>query len=94
MSEKIVCNNVPRHLIYGHDLPLGVHKDFDYMEDILSGTFFKYKGQYFDVGEFLCCPHDLDELGWHGYAGQSYFHAVLIKLSDCGDYVTVGGHFT
>lgn len=87
----IITNNIPRHTIYGHELPEDIRTDFDYLDDIDGGTFFKYKDEYYDIGEFLLvCDTSTDFAGWHGVAGDSIFSGVLIKLSDCGDYVTVG----
>ncbi len=46
---EIVTNNVPRHIIYGCDLPEKVKKDFDWVdpEDFDCADFIQYNGRYY-----------------------------------------------
>lgn len=85
---KIITNNVPRNMIYGYELTDKQKQDFDYIEDINSHDFVKYKGMVFDVSEFM--RTDLD--GWDGVSGQSYFHGYLIKIVD-SDAVIMGAYY-
>lgn len=85
---KIITNNVPRNMIYGYELTDKQKQDFDYIADIDSHDFVKYKGMVFDVSEFMIT--DLD--GWDGVSGQSYFHGYLIKIVD-SDSVIMGSYY-
>jgi hypothetical protein len=87
---------VPRFTIDGYELPASVRKEFDYLEDIDQGIFFKYRGDYYDLGEFMLVPKDAKDLaGWDGYAGDSFFSGVVVKFADdsmesviCGLYLS------
>ena len=85
---KIITNNVPRNMIYGYELTDKQKQDFDYIADIDSHDFVKYKGMIFDVSEFMIT--DLE--GWDGVSGQSYFHGYLIKIVD-SDSVIMGRYY-
>lgn len=92
---KIRTNNKPRPIIYGSELPQSVLTDFDYLgDDLPSAQFFKFKGQYYDIGEFMRVDADGPYKGWHGYSGESFFSLMLIKFSDCGEAVTIGRHYS
>ena len=90
----VKTNNVPRDILYGSDLPESVLSDFDYLDDIEQSTFFKYKNQYYDTGEFMyidqsreCLPEDFK--GWAGYQSDSFFSGTLIKFVDDNERVVV-----
>ena len=85
---KIITNNVPRNMIYGYELTDKQKQDFDYIDDIDSHDFVKYKGMVFDVSEFMIT--DLE--GWDGVSGQSYFNGYLIKVVD-SDSVIMGSYY-
>ena len=98
---KIITNNHWNNLLYGYDLPKSVLSDFDYLDDIDSSSFFKYKGHYYDIGEFIkisatIAPHPQRPgwENWHGYSSDSYFSGVLLKLSDDGKQYKVGTYIT
>jgi hypothetical protein len=90
----IITNHKPRPLIYGYELTELERANFDYMapDELESAAFFKYKGDVYSMGDFMRTDgaQDLRAAGWHGFKTDSFFSAVLIKLSDCGDAVTVG----
>ena len=85
---KIVCNNVPRHIIYGYELSEKERAEFEYIEseEFETHEFFRYKDVIYDTGEFMridsaIAPHSQRE-GWEnfdGYASDSYFSGVLVK---------------
>ena len=85
---KIITNNVPRNMIYGYELTDKQKQDFDYLEDIDSHDFVKYKGMVFDVSEFMITELE----GWDGVSGGSYFHGYLIKIVD-SDTVIMGAYY-
>jgi len=89
---KIVTNNQPRQLLDWDNLTPKEQKELDYFdpsED--SGNFFRYKGQVYDLGEFM----RVDSLpGWDGASAQSAFHGVLVKVvGDCQS-VIVGSFYS
>ena len=85
---KIITNNVPRNMVYGYELTDKQKQDFDYLEDIDSHDFVKYKGMIFDVSEFMITELE----GWDGVSGQSYFNGYLIKIVD-SDTVIMGAYY-
>lgn len=92
---QIKTNNVPRHIIYGWELPENQRKEFDYLseEEYENQPFFKYKGRHYDFREFMRCEGELKEQGWDGYSADSFFSGVLIKVSDDSESVIVGQYF-
>lgn len=91
---NIITNNQPRPIIYGCELPEKVKRDFDYYDqnELDNATFFKYRGQYYDLGDFLRCGQECFA-NWHGYRSDSFFSGLLVRLSSCGDFVTVGSYY-
>jgi len=93
MTMRIRTNNVPRGIVGGYDLTSKEKEQFDYLEDVDGGLFFRFKGNVYDIGEFMQC--EIDELkSWEGYTSVSYFSGVLIKLVDDGERVIVGQYFS
>ncbi|QFP93539.1 hypothetical protein [Edwardsiella phage vB_EtaM_ET-ABTNL-9] len=79
---RIITNNQPRQLIYGYELTDKERQDFDYLDDIDNHNFVKYRGNIYDVNEFMRVNSDDSLKGWDGYIGESYFSGVLIKVID------------
>lgn len=89
---KIKTNNHPRDILSWYDLTPAERKEFDYLEEG-EGSFFRYKGWVYDLGEFMRVDHTAIPDKWHGYASDSYFSGVLVRYtSDCGQ-VIVGSYF-
>lgn len=104
MSELTVrTNNVPRLLIDAYQLTTAERADFDYLnwttidagED--SATFFRFRGQLYDLGEFTAdygitrgkgLPAHLAK--WDGYMAESAFSAVVVRYCADNDYIVVG----
>ena len=87
----VITNNIPRPILCGYELTEKESADFDYMDDINEGSFFRYKGQVYDLAEFVRIDKSDSELSTcDGIHTDSFFSAVLVKLSDCGEAVTVG----
>ena len=91
---EIRTNNVPRWIIYGHELSNKEKQDFDYLDDIDSAEFFRFKGSVYAVSDFMHTGNNPDLKGWHGYASDSYFSGVLIKLVNNNEAVIVGQYFS
>ena len=89
---KIVTNNQPRDILTWYDLTPAERKEFDYLEEG-EGSFFRYKNQAYDLGEFMRVDHTAIPGDWHGYAPGSYFSGVLVRgVADC-EQVIVGQYF-
>ena len=86
---KITTNNQPRTPLYGYELPPEQRKEFDYLtdEEYETRDFIKYKGNYYDLGEFMCAPESMKP--WDGYSAGSYFSGVVIRY-DLEDRVIIG----
>lgn len=98
MPVTVKTNHQWRDLLFWSDVPAKVRDDqFDYMteEDSLDG-FFKYRGYWYHVNDFIAVPgsNGVPEnnplAGWHGYASDSYFSGVVIRLSKDGEQVKIG----
>jgi hypothetical protein len=89
----IKTNNVPRDLIYWCELTSKEQKEFDYLEDKSGEQFFRYKGNVYHLGEFQHTEH-LPFQGWNGYASDSYFSGVLIKLVSDYEQVIVATYYS
>jgi len=86
---QIITNNHWRNLEYGYQLSESERAEFDYLEDIDSANFIRYKGRVYDLGEFMRAPEPL-ATDWDGYRSDSFFSGVVIKLSQCGDACKIG----
>ena len=94
MSEnktKIVTDHKWKNFLYGYELTEKEKKEFDYMseQEIEYGNFFRYCGQVYSLFEFLVTmPEELKASGWHGFASDSYFSGIAVKVSnDCEQYM-------
>jgi len=78
--------------VYGWDLSEDGRAEFDYMDDINEGSFFRYRGNVYDLGEFVrivpqgatggpFCHYDHTGAlkGWDGIATDSFFSGVVVK---------------
>ena len=97
----IRTNNVPRFTLDAYELTTKEKCAFDYLpwEAIDNGndsaTFFRFKGQLYDLGEFMRCGHSCGMEGWDGYHSDSAFSGVLIKcVGNDTDSVIVGQYFS
>lgn len=89
---KIMTNNKPRQLIYGYELTDKQKQDFDYIEDINSHDFVKYKNNIYDLSEFMRIENNDSLKGWEGYSSDSYFSGTLVKYID-DDTVIMGRYY-
>src|SRR5262245_379 len=96
MALTIKTDHKWRNLSYRNEVPESVLKDqFDYLsEDDSADGFFEYRGHWYHTSYFFQAE-GCDEFGdWHGYASDSYFSGVVIKLSDDGEQVMCGTYFS
>jgi len=82
MKLDIITNRHWREFIYRCDVPESVLADqFDYLDEETPDGFIHYRGSWYHINEFTNCSID----GWHGQRSDSFFSAVLIRLSDDGE---------
>jgi hypothetical protein len=81
---KIITNNKPRFLISGYELPDNIKECFDYIDpiDFDMHDFVLYKGQYYDIHQFMKTDDISEFEGWQGYISDTVFSGVLIKIVD------------
>ena len=89
---EIVSNKQPRLIIDGYQLTTAERREFDYLSDneINEATFFRFKGQLYDLGEVM----RYDDEYWHGTIGMSAFHAILVHICKDNDCVVIGQSFS
>lgn len=96
MATTITTNNVPRWLEYGHELSDAERKEFDYLEgdSLDNNLFFRYKGQVYDLNEFVRLndinPNTGLFKGWHAIKNETFFSGLIIKITDDSEQVIVG----
>lgn len=90
MAFTVKTNNVPRATFSGYELTDKEKAEFDYYtpEELGDASFFRYKGNVYDVGEFLLAPESLQP--WHGHSPTNYFSGVVIRYTDDMESVIVG----
>ena len=97
----IRTNNAPRYIVEAYELTPKERAEFDYLDWPAieagndSASFFRYKGQVYDLGEFTRCGHACGMENWDGYFGETAWSGVLVKYAD-GDHesVIVGMYFS
>lgn len=103
----IITNNVPREVVEAYELPIDVRDEFDYLDwtniemGADSATFVKYKGQWYDLGDFISTnAPGLDAFSeWDAYVSDSFFSGVLVKyVNEDGrmdfEHVIMGRYFS
>lgn len=94
---QIISNNRARPLLSGYELPASARAAFDYMSDeqFECASFVRYKGHFYDLGEFMNIRGSTDLPGWHGYSNDTYFSGVLVKFCpDDNDRVIMGRYYS
>ena len=91
---KVITNNVPRSLLYWHDLTESERDEFDY-ESASDSIFVRYKGITYDFGEFMRIT-DNSPFGseWDAYSSETAFNGVLLRLCDDHESVVIGSYFS
>jgi hypothetical protein len=96
MTVTIKTNNQWRDLVYRTDVPRHIREtEFDYhdAEETFDG-FFCYRGHWYHLDQFMTILNNPDLAGWDGYASDSYFSGVVIKLSKDCEQIKVGTYFS
>lgn len=96
MTLTIKTNNVPRPIIRAWVLTNKEREEFDYLDWAAiddgrdDADFFRYKGQLYDLGEFMRTPNSGDFDSWDGYRSDSFFSGLLVKFANDFEDVIVG----
>lgn len=94
-------NNVPRDIIEAYELSADEREQFDYLKwDAIergedSASFFRFKGDLYDLGEFMRWDNPMSPTrhGWDGYRSDSYFSGLVVRYVDNFERVVVGTFF-
>lgn len=96
---EIRTNNVPRWLIDDYELTTEERAEFDYLDwsaieaGTASATFFRYKKQLYDLGEFTRIDHATPDFeGWNAWHSDTAFSGILIRLVN-DERIVVGQYF-
>ena len=95
---KIITNNHFKEILSFFDLTNKEQNEIkDNYDTIEESSFFRYRGQVYDLNEFMRVNDSLNGqgqehvlYGWDGYHNDSFFSSVLVKYSSCSDAVKVG----
>jgi hypothetical protein len=93
----ITTNNQPRDIVYWFELTDKEQSEFDYLDTADrqdSGAFFRYRGGIYDLNGFMRTAGMPDFKGWHGYASDSAFSGILVKIVDRGERVIVASYYS
>ena len=96
MDVKIISNYHNRKFLCVYDIPHKIREDqFDYMDDecFKHSQFIKYNGDYYSLGEFAVIYNKCPFEGWNGYASETTFSGVLIKVSDDGESYKIASYY-
>ncbi len=100
---QIITNSNWREFVYGSDLSIKEKENFDYMniDELESGSFIRYKGIIYDLGEFMAirppiAPHCQREgwTTWDRYQSDSFFSGILLRLSNDGDQYQIATYYS
>lgn len=93
---EIRTNNTPRPVLYWHELTEAQQKEMSDRNESKEDAFFIYKKQPYALSQFMRidknAPEDMQD--WHGYASDTFFSGILIRLSEDGEAVTVAQYFS
>jgi hypothetical protein len=108
-AVTVITNDVPRDVIYGHELTLAEMAEFDYIDwaavrrgDGDLPEFFRYKGQLCEGTWGSTLPADSFLRGWDGWYSESFFSGVLFRYPHSEfsdeerdwDHVIVGRYYS
>lgn len=94
MTISVKTNRQFRPLAYREEVPADVlANQFGHLdEEEVSDGFFCYRGHWYHVSDFMRAPEALSD--WDGYAPDSYFSGVVIKLDPYSECVMCGTYYS
>ena len=63
-------------------------------EDEAYDSYFKYRGTWYHLSDFLGASGISELKAWDGYASDSYFSGVVVKVSRDGEKYRVGTYIS
>ena len=92
MNVTIRTDHKWKPLKYRREVPESILLDqFEHLpEDEGGDGFLQYRGRYYHTSDFMRMHHNEEMKDWHGYASDSYFSGVVIRLSDDGEGYQIG----
>jgi len=100
MNLEIITNNIPRNLLYPHELSEKDWEDTCYDEEDRQraeqegDTFIKYKNYVYSLADFMRVDDNSSFKGWHGYLSETFFSGILIKYYEDTDQVILGRYYS
>ena len=96
-TVTIRTNNVPRLLLDAYELTAAERASVSPLaDDDDAGSFFRYRGSVYALADFMRTEPggELEAAGWQGYAADSFYSAVVVRIcSDDADRVVVGTYY-
>ena len=100
-SITVTTNNVPRLILEPYELTTSERRLFPYLdwealeEGRESASFFRYRGEVYDLAEFMVWdnPSSPTRLGWNGFQSDTFFSGIVVKYCDDHDHVIVGRYY-
>ena len=77
---KIITNNVPRWPVSWYDLSKPEQSDFDYRSDPADYVLIRYRGEVYDLGDFIPATVDLQSAGWRGMKPITCYSAIVCRV--------------
>jgi len=89
---KIITDRKWKHLLYFYQLTKSEKARLDWI-DYEFAPVFRYRGNVFSLDEFMRTTGIPELSEWHGYASDTYFSGVIIKISPDGERYMIGRYY-
>lgn len=95
-SLTIKTNNKWRNFVYRSDVPAKVlDNQFSHLAaNEFTDGFVCYRGCWYHTSDFMRVEECAEFKGWDGYASDSMFSGVLIKMSQDGERAKLATYFS
>lgn len=96
MATTIKTNNVPRDYSYGMEFSGKERQEmleqFDYLseEEFNQQSFIKYKGYWYDLGEFMRVDSQSELCKWQGYRSDSISTGIVVRYVEDNERIVMG----
>jgi len=89
-AMKIVTDHKWKDFVYFTDLTNKEKKELDWIIYKDYASIIRYRGNVYALDEFVR-TEGIEELSdWHGYAADTFFSGIVIKVSDDGEQYMIG----